>query len=863
MDNQQNSNQKNHDSHKLLDKKKTFFTLNVIIRVLKALVLFAVIALILGGSLGLGVGMGYFASLVEGTDPPTQEELQKEISDITEVSKMTYADGSTISAIKSDLIRTRVDGEHISQLLKNAVIATEDEYFEEHDGVVPKALIRALLSDVAGIGGSSGGSTLTQQLVKQQILTDETTFKRKANEILLAYRIENFFSKDEILTTYLNVSPFGRNNKGENIAGVEEAAKGLFGKSANDLTLPQAAFIAGLPQSPIVYTPYLNTGELKEDVSAGMARKDDVLFNMYREKMITKEEYDAAKSYDLAQDFLPSAQANTTTEGFLYYTVLNQAVDVIMDMNIEKAGVNRAELDQVGLDQYEEQARRQIENRGYTIESTIDPTVYNTMQEAVANYGYLLDDGYAATSVETGNILMDNRTGKIIGFVAGRNYDINQNNHAFDTERQVGSTIKPISVYGPAIDQGMIGSESRLANYPTKYKTGGVLENATNAGTNTFDTVRTSLEWSYNIPVVNLNNAMKEQMGDDNFSYNNYLSKMNYPADERWSYESAPLGSVEASVYTQTNGFQALANGGVYQKGYMIEKIIDNDGNVIYQHQETPVQVYSPATASIMNDLMRSVLDSKITTPFKDVITGLNPQLASVDFVGKTGTTNDYRDAWLVVSNPSITISSWSGYDENSIMSPDSGIQNSTYLAYLTNAIYTVRPDLFNAEERFTLTDDVIQANVSKLTGDKDGGFTYNNIRYSVSGGTVVSYFAKNGPADSQYKFGYGGTDANYQAYWSKYLSTKPASSSGSSGSSRSGSSNTNNNNNSNNNSNNTGTAGGNTNTDPEPDPNTDTDNNNNNENNNNETPPEENNNGGDTSEEETPQGSVEPTPSD
>lgn len=856
MDNQQNSNQKNQNSHKLLNKKTTFLTLNVIVRVLKALVVFAVIAIILGGSLGLGVGMGYFASLVEGTDPPTKEELQREISDITEVSKMTYADGSTISAVKSDLIRTRVDGEHISQLLKNAVIATEDEYFEEHDGVVPKALIRALLSDVGGIGGSSGGSTLTQQLVKQQILTDETTFKRKANEILLAYRIENYFSKDEILTTYLNVSPFGRNNKGENIAGVEEAAKGLFGKSANDLTLPQAAFIAGLPQSPIVYTPYLNTGELKEDLSAGIARKDAVLFNMYREKMITKEEYDAAKGYDLTQDFLPSQQANTTTEGFLYYTVLNQAVDVIMDMNIEKAGVNKAELDQVGLDQYEEQARRQIENRGYTIESTIDPTVYNTMQEAVANYGYLLDDGYSASSVETGNILMDNRTGKIIGFVAGRNYDINQNNHAFDTERQVGSTIKPISVYGPAIDQGMIGSESRLANYPTKYKTGGVLENATNAGTNTFDTVRTSLEWSYNIPVVNLNNAMKEQMGDDNFSYNNYLSKMNYPADERWSYESAPLGSVEASVYTQTNGFQTLANGGVYQKGYMIEKITDNDGNVIYQHQETPVQVYSTATASIMNDLMRSVLDSKITTPFKDVIAGLNPQLASVDFVGKTGTTNDYRDAWLVVSTPSITISSWSGYDENTVMSPNSGIQNSTYLAYLTNAVYTVRPDLFSAEERFTLSDDVIQATVSKLTGDKEGGFTYNNVRYSVSSGSIVSYFAKNGPADSQYKFGYGGTDANYQAYWSKYLSTKTDSTN----SSGSGDTNTNNNNTNSN----TGTVGGNTNTDT----NTDT-NNNNTDTNNNETPSEDNNNnndngdGNDNQEQETPGGSIEPAPSE
>ena len=393
--------------------------LNVIIRVFQSLVVFGVILIVLGGSLGLGIGMGYFAFLVEDTQPPTKEELQKEISDITEVSKMTYADGTPIANIKSDLIRTRINGDQMSPLLKKAIISTEDEYFEEHHGVVPKALVRALISDATGIGGSSGGSTLTQQLVKQQILTDETTFKRKANEILLALRIEKYFSKDEIVTTYLNVAPFGRNNKGENIAGVEEAAKGLFGKSAKDLNLPQAAFIAGLPQSPIVYTPYTNTGALKDDLSLGMKRKDFVLFSMYREKAISQKEYEEAKAYDLKKDFLPTEQANVNTEGYLYYTVLDKAVEIVMDLDMKKAKVNRDDLDQVGLDQYEEQARREIQSQGYTIQSTIDQNIYNTMQTAVANYGYLLDDGTADvngnTMIETGNILMDNATGRILG----------------------------------------------------------------------------------------------------------------------------------------------------------------------------------------------------------------------------------------------------------------------------------------------------------------------------------------------------------------------------------------------------------------------------------------------------------------
>lgn len=614
LDNQNNSRKTEQHSKKVPEKKKIFLTINVVIRVIQSLFVFAVVILLLGGALGLGIGMGYFAFLVEDTQPPTKEELQTEISDITEVSQMTYADGTNIAKIKSDLIRTRVDSEHISPLLKKAIISTEDEYFEEHKGVVPKAVIRALVSDATGMGGSSGGSTLTQQLVKQQILTDETTFKRKANEILLAYRIEKYFSKDEIVTTYLNVSPFGRNNKGENIAGVEEAAKGLFGKSANDLTLPQAAFIAGLPQSPIIYTPYSNTGALKadENMAYGMKRKDFVLFSMYREKAITKEEYEAAKNYDLKQDFQPQQESNQNTESYLYNAVLEQATNVVMDINIEKAGVKKETLDDLGLSQYKDQARKEIQNRGYTIQSTIDQTVYDTMQNAVANFGYMLDDGYGAGFVETGNVLMDNKTGKIIGFVAGRDFNVSQSNHALDTVRQVGSTIKPISVYGPAIDQGLIGSESRLANYPTTYSSSGKpLENATNSGTNTFDTVRHSLEWSYNIPVYHLNEAMKAQMGDDNFSYNNYLSKMNYPASDAWAYQSAPLGSVETTVLTQTNGFQALANKGQYQKGYMIDKITDNSGKVIYEHKDAPVRVYSEATASIMNDMMRSVLDSK------------------------------------------------------------------------------------------------------------------------------------------------------------------------------------------------------------------------------------------------------------
>ncbi|HFN2293807.1 TPA: transglycosylase domain-containing protein, partial [Enterococcus faecium] len=220
-------------------KKEKWFVPKIIFRVFQSLTVFITVLLLMFAALGIGIGAGYFAYLVEDTQLPTKKALQTELGNITETSKIVYADNTEISKIQTDLMRTTISSDKISPLLKTAIISTEDEYFDKHQGYVPKAVLRALVSEATGIG-SSGGSTLTQQLVKQQILTDETTFKRKANEIILSAQVEKYFSKDEIIATYLNVSPFGRNNKGQNIAGVQEAAKGIFGVDAKDVTLPQA-----------------------------------------------------------------------------------------------------------------------------------------------------------------------------------------------------------------------------------------------------------------------------------------------------------------------------------------------------------------------------------------------------------------------------------------------------------------------------------------------------------------------------------------------------------------------------------------------------------------------------------------------
>ena len=228
----------------------------VFLRTLKLLSDFAYIIILLLGMLGGGMALGYLASQIDSVKVPDKATLVKEVTSVSQVSQMTYSNQALIADIDSDLLRTPVESSAISDNIKKAIIATEDDNFETHHGVVPKAVFRAAVGSILGLGESSGGSTLTQQLLKQQVLGDDPSFKRKSREIIYALALERYMSKDEILTAYLNVSPFGRNNKGQNIAGVEEAAQGIFGVSAKDLTIPQAAYIAGLPQSPIVYSPY-------------------------------------------------------------------------------------------------------------------------------------------------------------------------------------------------------------------------------------------------------------------------------------------------------------------------------------------------------------------------------------------------------------------------------------------------------------------------------------------------------------------------------------------------------------------------------------------------------------------------------
>ncbi|HEM3679879.1 TPA: penicillin-binding protein [Streptococcus suis] len=788
-----NNKSEKQDLKKKVDIHQLENGFGIFLRTLKLLINSIVVLGFLIAIFGGGVGVGFVVSLFDKVEVPKTKELVEKVSEVSRISTITYSDGSLVSEVNSDLLRIPVTSEEVSDYLKQAVIATEDETFETHNGVLPKAVLRAALGSI-GLGSSSGGSTLTQQLIKQQLVGDAPTFTRKANEIVSALALERNMTKNEILTIYLNVSPFGRNNQGKNIAGVEAAARGIFGKTAKELSVPQAAYIAGLPQSPIVYSPYASDGTRKsdDDMIYGIERYQDVLYNMYRASFLTKEEYEAYKDYDIKQDFIAPAPITSDTKDYLYYEVMEEAQQVMFDYLVKRDAVSENDLKNDDIkSSYEEMATQELSQGGYIIKSTVDKGIYSAMQSVVANYGSVLDNGNEY--VETGSVLIDNSTGAILGFIGGRNFATNQNNHAFDTQRSPASTIKPLLAYGIAIDQGLLGSASILSNYPTNFSSGQPIMYGSSKGTGMMN-LKTAIDMSVNIPAF----WTYKMIQNAGVNAKDYMEKMNYHIP-MYDIESVPLGGgVEISVLTNTNAYQTLANGGVYNKHYIVESITASDGTVVYQHEAAPVQVYSKATASIMNMLLRQVINSGYTSTFKSRLSSLNPQAATSDFVGKTGTSNEVNDVWLMLSTPKVTLGTWVGNDDNSEMYVWTGYyNNSQYVAYLVDALYNVKSDMFSG--KFELDNSVISSNVVSSTGQRAGTVQVNGRRVTIGGATTTSYWAKNGAPVTNYNFMVGGTDSDKRQAWNTIIrsqtttsssSTQRSSSSRSSGTSSSSSNN-------------------------------------------------------------------------
>jgi penicillin-binding protein len=693
------------------------------------LIFFTVI--ILGFSFAAGLGAGYFASLVKNEPVRAYSSLKKDIYNYTETSNLYFANNVYLGKMNSDLDREEVKLNQVSKNLINAVVATEDENFYQHIGVVPKSILRALYQELTHSPIQTGGSTITQQLVKNQILTNEVSFQRKAREILLALRLEKFFSKNEILEAYLNVSTFGRNSSGRNIAGVGTAAEGIFGKNVKDLTLPEAAFIAGLPQSPFGYTPFTKEGTVKSDLQPGINRMKTVLKRMYDGGYISQKQYAQASSYDITKDFAPPKDSPLEKYPWLTTEIEKRSSRVLATILAKKDGINETALnkDQNLMNTYLTLASRDLHQNGYEIHTTIDKGIYDAMQKAKDQYPDYGPDkpqvvknpntGQSTTitePVEVGAMLIENSTGKIISFVGGRDYNRQQLNHATSAIRQNGSTMKPLLVYGPAFELGKASPGTVLPDVALKLNP----DDPDNPWPHDYDlrysglvSARYALAKSYNVPAVYLYKSIINQ------NPAKYLEKMGFTslAKDDYTNLATAIGSLKNGVTVEenTNAFTTFANGGKFIDAYVIDKIVDKNGKVIYQHQVKPVDVFTPQTSFLTLDMMRDVIN-------KGTAAGVNAKLKfKADWAGKTGTGVDYDDSWFVASNPNVTLGIWTGYDTPKSLQSKGSLtysqRTNNLWASLINSAYDVKPGLIDPKEPFKKPDGIVKLSYCAVSG--------------------------------------------------------------------------------------------------------------------------------------------------
>ncbi|OYS17913.1 hypothetical protein CBF60_03645 [Lactobacillus taiwanensis] len=761
------------------DESQWKFYSGIIYLTLRRVFHYLILIAFFGLFLLIGFGGGYALGIVRNQSIPTVSELNHQINHAQNSATLYYAGGKKIATVQPDTVTKKASKNEITPLVKNAVTATEDENFYIHKGVLPKSLVRAVLSELTGVGVQTGGSTLTQQLVKMQFLTSQTTWHRKVTEMFYAHKIEKYFSKEDILRAYLNAAPYGKNNRGENIVGIKTAAEGIFGKSISELNLPQAAFIAGLPQSPSVYTPYRLNGKVKKDLDLAMRRKDIVLFRMYRNGDISKKAYLAAKKYDLRADFLKPEKApkQKKQSGYLYNLVMNKSTNLLVEQLIEQDGLKVSDVkqDTNRYNQYLTNASELLHQKGYHIKTTIRKPLYQTMQRVVKQNKYGQDktsrdfdsdtNKWVNTTehVENGSVVIDNATGKVLAFSGGVDFKNSQINHAFDTYRSPGSSIKPYLVYGPAVEHKLISSQTALADFPTRF--GNYIPTDYNSTVeNRFISAQEALSKSYNLPAVNLYSKL---VNDKNINLRQDMKKLGLNLSKsEFENLGLALGGTDYgfSVADNASAFSNFYNNGKRADPYYIDEIQDPSGRVIYKHKQNSQKVFSTGTSYIMQKMLHQV----VTKGTASSLTG-TLKFNYKNLIGKTGTSNDYRDIWFNGSTPGITISSWMGYDNfyghSYNLDSNSSETNLNLWANIANALYKEDPTIFKLYDAPSSPSSVYKNRVLKQTGTLPGTVSFDGDNIDLTGKKTTALSLSPAPAATA-KFGIGGSTADYNLFY-------------------------------------------------------------------------------------------------
>ena len=533
--------------------------------------------------------------------------------------------------LHQDVKRTIVPFEDISRNIKNATIAIEDERFYSHFGIDIKGILRAAFVNIkdGDLLGGQGGSTLTQQVIKNSILQNDKKLTRKIKEAILSVKIERVLNKDQILAIYLNESPYGGT-----IYGVEEATQSFFGKSAKDVSIAEAAYIAALPQAPTYLSPY---GNHQSDLDQ---RKNSVLRHMLDNNLITKDEYNIAKEEKVT--FLPQAVTGIRAPHFVMY---------VKDQLVKQFG---------------EEA---LAERGLKVITTLDYDLQQKAEEIVNRRSLANAEKFKATNA--GLVAVNPKNGDLLVMVGSRDYfskDIEGNFNITLASRQPGSSIKPF-VYATAFSKGYLPntilfdvktqfSPACEANSPSSESPCYSPNNYNNKFRGPVS-MRNALAGSLNIPAVKtlylagIKNTLKlaADMG---------LTTLNDP--ERYGL-TLVLGGGEVRLLDMTYAYGVFANDGLKAEPRSILEIEDNQGNSIYESQVSAKQVIDKNVALMINNVLS---DNVARTP----LWGANSivYFSNRDVAVKSGSTNNLRDAWVMGFTPNLAVGTWSGNNNNSPM---------------------------------------------------------------------------------------------------------------------------------------------------------------------------------------------------
>ena len=623
--------------------------------------------------------------VVSDSDSGTDTDILSQLDDLTlDQTSIVYtmnSSGDWVEYLRLHSTENRiwVSGEEIPDNLENAFIAIEDKRFKTHNGVDWKRTIAAFANSIFHFYSSNqGGSTITQQLVKNLTGDDSQTPARKIREIKRALKIERKYSKDTIMECYLNTIYFGNS-----LYGVETASNYYFGKSVSELSLSECASLAAIVKDPSSYKP-------DDNPENNTDRRDVVLYQMLDQGMITQDEYDEATN--------ESVVVNEDHSNMYETDVYSYFIDTMIDELIDDISKYYGLADNV--------ASLYLYNGGFKIYSSLDTSVQNEMESVYEDTSYFTQVGSDGSTPESAMTVMD-YTGHIVGIVGGAgDKTVSRGlNRATTSPRQPGSSIKPLASYSLAVDKGLINyssivDDSAISNFYSDGSSG-----PSNWYGDYYGNV--TVERALDVSINTVPCKLVKQLGV-NTVYNFLKDKLNfgYLTDDDKNLSSLGIGGMVYGITTteSASAYAIFGNGGYYYSPTTYYEVKDSDDKTILEDSEG-TQVISSETATVMNRLLQTVVTSSEGTAnyMKDAI--------GVPVFAKTGTSNDTNDLWFVGGTPYYVASCWYGFD-----TPEAMTNGSQAKRIWRSIMYNVQQSLEYKD--FTYDSDVVELTYCKESGD-------------------------------------------------------------------------------------------------------------------------------------------------